>query len=419
MIMAQAIYKQNNGYFSVPWENMSKHNKHELGSLTPEQQAQFQQHVNRMNADLYFLRANNMELPEYYRKNAEKLVKYWCDDSRYTEEMKKNTEVTIAEENFVLDREKARSYYKANVGAQIFQRVTSPLGFFQWDLKQYLLQKVRGNVIKFGRRFENPRFLHLKTSHQSDSGMGWYMGYKISRWDLLANAGEFFDMQYETILEAANLMGRAGSEHVLTGTTCPSVDLDDSGGEASNIGLTGFTNNANLQDFTIATPTTYNNVFLGVHSGLADLKTSYAADYKIIISTSGLAHQVELNENSNTDRTEKQKFAMDLVGPGNHIKEWWVADALNGVTQSPANTAQAMVILNLDPRLMDRKIVLGLQTIPFLKDKGWADDIQEVMVAADILRYKIRDTSLNAFPGTKEAAVTTTDTGIMSDGRFM
>lgn len=414
----QTAYKQNNRYFNVPWEQMSKNNSHELGSLTPEQQVKFQNHVNRMNADLYYLRANNMQLPEYYRVNAKKLVKYWCDDSRYSEIMKKNTEVTIAEENYVLDREKARAYYRANVGGQIVQRITSPLGFFKWDIQQHLIQKVRGNVIKFGRRFENPRFLQLKTSKQQDSGMGWYMGYKISRWDLLANAGEFFDMQYETVLEASTLMGQAASEHVLTGTTTPDVDLDDAGGDATGIGITGFTNHASLVDFTIPTPTTYNNVFLGAHAGLAPLKTSRGANYKVMISTSGLAHQVELNENANTDRTEKQKFMMDLVGPTNHIKEWWVADGLNGTTNAPAKTAQAAVILNLDPRLMDRKIILGLQTIPFLKGKGWQDDVQEVMVAADILRFKIRD-SMNAFPGVKEAAVTTSDTGIMDDGRFM
>ena len=400
--------KDRNELFSVPWENVSENRINELGQKRIES---FDKSVNRMNADLMVLRQNNYTAPKYYHDLSKDMCEYWMDSANYSDIQRKNTAVTIAEETYVLDREKARTYYDTNIAGQIFAPVTRPLSRFKWDVKHYLIQKV-ANVAKFSRDFDKPRMVKLKTSSQLDKGTGWYLGYQISRWQLLENQGELFDLQFETMLEAAFQMGRLAHEHILTGSTVEHGGTDDMGEAGSGMALTGFVNNGSVQSFTLSTPSTYLNIYKGFRDALADLKKVYASDNVVGIVTAGLIDQAERNVHTYLDQTELELIKKRL---GNRIKQLWICEQLTGAAITAAT--QKAFFIKLDPRLMSRLIVLPLQTLPSEK-KNWRDDISEVMLAADVLRYQKYDTTENAFPATAAASLTTTSIGIDNNGRF-
>jgi hypothetical protein len=67
---------------------------------------------------------------------------------------------------------------------------------------------------------------------------------------------------------------------------------------------------------------------------------------------------------------------------------------------------------------MNRLIILPLQTLPS-EQKMWKDDVNEVMLAADILRFNPYDTTENAFPVTYSGSLTTADLGFLSNTRLV
>lgn len=404
--------------FSIPWENQDPSG---LGGLSPEKKQRLNKAVDRMNADYNYLqmykRANGSYVPKQYYEYGKIIVDSFTNSPKFNPNTRKNTEVTIAEETFVLDREKARVYYEENIMAQIFDPVTRPLNKFKWDIRQHAIKKME-NAVKFGRRFDEPRFIQLQISDQMDKGVGWYLGYQINRWDLLENEGELFDLQYETMLEAATQMARAANEHIATGSTTIIGVTDDMGEAGSGSQITGFLNNGSAQSFTVSTLTTYKNILTGLKNGLSDLKTVHATKNVILIWTAGIPDQAELNYPTygHGNYNEWDEIQRVLVGPMKPIKQVWCSDKVIGST--PGTSTQAAALVALDPRLMSRLIVLPLQTLPSL-EKNWQDDISEVMLAADILRYNVRaDSNVNAFPLTLATSLTTTNLGYRSEERM-
>jgi len=284
-------------------------------------------------------------------------------------------------------------------------------------VKQHSIKKIE-NAVKFGRQFKEPRYIEVTPSTQFDKGMGWYLGYQINRFDLLQNKGDLFDLQYETMLEAATQMARAANEHVLLGTYGALGTPDGLGEAGSGLLYTGMVNNTGNQSFTTSTLTTYLNIYKGIKAGLADLKTVHASKNVIMLTTAGIPDQAESNlpAYGHGDYDEMDHIQRKLVGPGKPIKQWWVSDKLPGATIT--KDLQQIILLVLDPRLMNRLIVLPLQTLPVM-DKTFQDDVSEVMLAADILRYNVRaDSDVNAFPCTVSSALSTTNTGYRSEERI-
>lgn len=399
------------GPLSIPWENQDPSG---LGGLSNKKKARLEQSVNRMNSDLrnlQYYKQFGYDIPKDYMDYAKNIVA----GSTLSSVDRKNTEVTIAEETYVIDREKARVYYENNIAAQIFNRVQRPLTKFKWEVKQYALKGIP-QAVKYTKKFSTPKYINLELSDQYDTGIGWYVGYKINRFDLLENKGELFDIQYETMLEASTQMARAANQHIFSGYGDKA--LDDAGNASSSIGKTGFCNNSSNQTFTISTPSTYGNITSGIKSGLSDLKKVYASNYTICLMTAGLVDQMELNHTTYSEgvNTEYDQFMKRLVGPNKPIKEFWTSDNFTGETVTLAK--QKAFLIKLDERLMNRLMVLPLQTIP-TTEKTFDDDISEIMLAADIIRFNPRaDTTVNPFPATISGAVTTTNLGYLSEERI-
>lgn len=397
-------------FFSVPWDNVDS----SVSQLPEDKKKRANQACNDMNKDLFMMRVNSWQPPKEYMEFAKRLVANNTQDAGWVKN-RKNTEVTIAEETYILDRQKARTYYDINIAAQIFAPVTRPAGRYKWDAKHYLIQK-QENASKFSREFDNPRMIQLKVSPQLDGGIGWYLGYRINRWALMENEGEFFDLQFETMLEASAQMGRTAHEHILTGTTIEHGGKSDAGAAGSTLAMTGLTNDASMQAFVMADPTVWLNIIKGLRLGLADLKKVFATGNVVMITTAGLVEQAESNYATYYNWTERDEIEKQLVGPNKPIKSWWTTDQLTGAAIS--NTTQKVVLIKLDPRLLNRILVLPLQTIPLL-EKKYADDVAEIMVAGDILRYNLYDSVENAFPATAEDALTTAGVGYRTNGRVL
>lgn len=407
-------------HFSIPWENQDKSG---LGGLSDDKKILVNTAVNRMNADFGYLQQlkhqNGFCAPKIYHEYAHEITESWKNRPGYSDIKNiKNTEVTLAEETFVLDREKARVYYEQNIAAQIYQPITRPLSKFKWDVRQHSIKK-QEHAVKFSREFAEPTYIQLKISEQYDKGIGWYVGYQINRWQLLENQGELFDLQFETMLEASTQMARAANEHLFTGTTTIVGTRADDGEAGAGLAKTGFTNNASNQTHSTAALTTYLNIFKGIKAGLAKLKTVHASKNVIMIATAGIWDQMELNYPTygHGDYDEYDHIARKLIGPNKPIKAAYSSDKLLGAT--PTLSTQAYILHVLDPRLMNRLVVFPLQTIPVL-DKIYSDSISEIMIAGDILRYNVRaDSNVNAFPASISASLTTTTLGYRSEERIL
>jgi hypothetical protein len=392
--------------YSAPYDNAGTN--HEIGGLSPERRKKFDASITRMNADIYWLRMNGGAIPQIYRDHAKTIVEHSIHSASVSPDQKKNTMVSVSEDLYVLDREKARTYYQSNYAGQVFEPITRVLGSFKWDIKQYLIQKL-GDKVKFTRNFKSPKYISVQTSEQQDVGVGWYVGYQFDRFDLAANQGEFFDLQYEVMMEAMSQMGRLAHEHLLTGTTVEHGGADDSG-STSILDKKGFLNHGSAQTFTTSTLNTYNNLYKALLEALADLKKCYATTNRVLISSAGIHSQALANYNTYTDMSEFTKMTRDLIGPGKPISAWHVMDQVTGAAIS--TSTQAWYLLALDPRLLSRLIILPLQTLPTM-DKTFVDDISEVVLAGDILRFSPYDTTENVFPVSGSASLTTADVGIV------
>lgn len=398
-------------WFDVAWDNADN----KLNALPEDRKENLNKSTNRLNEDLYKLRYYRNQgvnvIPEYYNDHAKKVMEM-MDDSVLNGRSNAEVSTMIMEEAYVLDREKARVYYENNIFSQIFASVTQPLGRFRWDLKQYGIQKIR-DAVKWTKDFADPNYIQLKVSNQFDTGIGMYVGYQISKTQLMQNDGNLFDLQHELVLQASEQIGRAMNERIATGTTTTITIPNDDGASAPT--YTGFLNHANTQDFAIGTTSTWGNWIKGIKAGLADLKTVRGTRNIVMLMTAGCHSQMEANYPSygRGDYTEWDEVQRRFIGPNKPIKRAYISDKILGST--PSASTQGMILIDIEQRYMDRKLVLPLQTWPSL-EKTWAEDIKEVMVVGDIIRHKLRpNTSVNAFPVTKEDSLTTADTGYLEE----
>jgi hypothetical protein len=327
-----------------------------------------------------------------------------------------NTDVvtTIEEEIHATDAVKARVYYENNLMSQIFDSVTSPLGKFRFDIRQYGIQ-LATNPVKFSRTFDNATYTQVKIGDQKDTGIGLYAGYSISKMQLMESEGDFFDYEFELAAETSRQLGRAMNEHIATGTTTIlGIPRDDQGAGAA---LTGFLNNSSNQGFDISTTTTWLNWIKGFIAALADLKKCRGPGDIICIMSSGCHSQMMANYPTygKGDWNEWDEFNKRFVGYDKPIKRVYISDKITGSTLT--TSTQCVVLMKLGEQFIDRKIVLPLQTWSSI-NKTYSEDIKQIMVVADILRFRYRpDTTTNPFPVTIETGLTTTDLGYLEEQR--
>lgn len=405
----------NKAWYSLEWENADKSN---LLGLTVEKQNELENMVQFGNDMLFHLRLarnNGVELiPESYRELAK-------DRAQFIENgnpaIRDNAEVvtTIMEESYVMDAIKARVYYEENIMAKIFAPVTSPLAKFQWDIKRYGIKPAR-NPVKFSRTFNDPDFTMVEITSQMDSGMGLYGAYSIGKVQLMQGEGQFFDLEYEVSTETARYMGRAMNEHIAVGTTSTLGVKWDDGGAGNTTDFTGFFNNANNQTFSVSTLTTYKNIILGTRAALADLKTVRGPGIIVCVVSAGILTQLESNYptygfGNYTEWDEWKRLFLDT----GKINQVWTSDKCIGAAVTTSN--QYMFLMKLSPNYMDRKLCLPLQTWSTI-DKTYQEDVKEIMVVGDIIRFNLRpDTTTNPFPITAATSLTTTDTGDREETR--
>ncbi|MHA1748383.1 MAG: hypothetical protein ACTSYF_07025 [Promethearchaeota archaeon] len=398
--------------FNIDWDRQDPSG---IGGLSEEKKEKLSKSVERMNRDLLWLRTfrnNGVDLiPKFYENTAKKIAKEFIPQEFKANRSNAEIVTTIEEELLVVDREKARAYYAENIAAQIFTPVTSPLGKVKFEIKQYGIKKAT-DVVKFTRSFSEPRYVQVQISNQTDDGIGLYGGYSITKMQLIQSQGELFDLEFELARELSEQLGRAMNSHIFTGTTTiEGIPMDD--GETSTQ-YTGFLNHGSTQDFTIGTGSTWGSWIKGFKSGLSTLKTVRGERNIICIMSSGCLDQMQSNYPSygNGNYNEWDEVTKRYSGI---IKQFWVSDKLLGSTLDASH--QAVILIDVEKRYMDRKIFLPLQTWSSL-EKQWDNDIKRVMLVGDIIRHKLRpDTSINAFPVTKEDGITTATTGSISETR--
>jgi hypothetical protein len=362
-------------------------------NLKKEEQVKFQGFVNRLNRIANIGRRNG--LPARYRGMAKKIK------SRTNA-----SQAMMDEQYYALDSTIVRTLYSADVFAQMLsgQGVTTSAN--SWEVKNYRL--LEDSIMpELDKSFRNPPLITLGLDSNYTQGLGSAISYEIPWTEIAQTRGGIYSPDFYYAMVAAERMGRFLDYLGWHGSASALVSAD-------NAGIKGLVNSAGAaaNTFSAATLTTFGNVRTALMNAMAALVNVYQPGKLVLITTRGIATQALINMNAYNNVTELELIKRDLMGPGK-IAEWWVSDRIYNSATAPTNSQQAMVLCKFGPTLQKNSVVYPLQTKPML-DKKYSEDIKEAILYGNVLtQYNVA-----SWPVATAASLTTTNAGIVQDGRF-
>jgi len=339
---------------------------------------------------------------------------YVSHTHRYNEVMKRYNiaSVLTQEQLYEIDTTFAQTYYDNNVTAQILAPITKVMPIPKWQSKMYTVSGDKyPNFVE--KDFNNIAWFRLGVDQTFEGGLGQVIGYHLP-WTVIDEGREgLYDIQSWHALKAGVMMGKNWEERYWFG----SAGLNTTG----DIGVTGLLNEADLTSAYGAGATDDNNVtaaldidftlerFLGV------LKTVYESGDIIVCSTPGIAEELLYHDQATTGLTElevvwKKYFATGL------IQEWWIVNEMAEETLAAAK--QTFIMFKRSPLTMSREIIYPLQTVP-VDMKLWRKDIKEVMLQADLIKWRNTSAAVPAMHLTVNLDVTASKVGLFQNGLFL
>lgn len=332
---------------------------------------------------------------------------------RYNEVFKKLNVASILtqEQLYEIDTTFAQTYYDNNVTSQILAPITKVMPLPKWQSKMYTVSGDKyPNFVE--KDFNNIAWFRLGVDKVFEGGLGQIIGYHLP-WTVIDEGRDgLYDIQTWHALKAGVMMGKNWEERFWFG----------SGGlhSTADIGVTGLLNDANLtdtyaggnndNDFTTAL-----DVDLTLRTFLGGLRGVYEAGDIVICSTAGIAEELLLHDQATTGLTElevvwKKYFATGL------IQEWWIVNEM--AEETLATTKQTFIMFKRSPLTMSREIIYPLQTVP-VDMKLWRKDIKEVMLQADLIKWRNYEAALPAMHTAVLLDCTTTAIGNFHNGLFL
>lgn len=320
--------------------------------------------------------------------------------------------VLTQEQLYEIDTTFAQTYYDNNVTSQILAPVTKVMRSPKWQSKMYTVSGDKyPNFVE--KDFNNIAWFRLGVDKVFEGGLGQVIGYHLP-WTLIDESRDgLYDIQAWHALKSGMMMGKNWEERYWFG----------SGGlhSTSDIGVTGLLNEANLsalfsvgagEDNNVTTALDLDfsfNLFLG------GLKNVYEAGDVVVCSTPGIAQELLLHDQATTGLTElevlwKKYFATGLV------QEWWIINEMAEETLSTSK--QTFIMFKRSPLTMSREIIYPLQTVP-VDMKLWKKDIKEVMLQADLIKWRNTSAGLPSMHSGVLLDVTSTAVGLFQNGLFL
>ena len=320
--------------------------------------------------------------------------------------------VLTQEQLYEIDTTFAQTYYDNNVTSQILAPVTKVMRSPKWQSKMYTVSGDKyPNFVE--KDFNNIAWFRLGVDKVLEGGLGQVIGYHLP-WTLIDESRDgLYDIQAWHALKSGMMMGKNWEERFWFG----------SGGlhSTSDIGVTGLLNEADLsalysvgagEDNNVTTALDLDftfNLFLG------GLKTVYEAGDIVVCSTPGIAQELLLHDQATTGLTElevlwKKYFATGLV------QEWWIVNEMAEETLSTSK--QTFIMFKRSPLTMSREIIYPLQTVP-VDMKLWKKDIKEVMLQADLIKWRNTAAGLPSMHAGVNLDITSTAVGLFHNGLFL
>lgn len=316
------------------------------------------------------------------------------------------------EQLYEIDTTFAQTYYDNNVTSQVLAPVTRVMPSPKWQSKMYT---VSGDTYpNFTEKdFNNIAWFKLGVEASLEGGLGQIIGYHLP-WTILDESRDgLYDIQAWHALKSGVMMGKNWEERYWFG----------SGGlhSTATLGVTGLLNEADLTSAYGAGAGDDNNVgtaldidytlerFLGV------LRTVYESGDIVVCSTAGIAEELLCHDQATTGLTElevvwKKYFATGL------IQEWWVINEM--AEETLATDKQTFIMFKRSPLTMSREIIYPLQTIP-IDYKFWKRDVKEVMLQADLIKWRNTSAAVPAMHTTVNLDVTSSKVGLFQNGLFL
>ena len=339
---------------------------------------------------------------------------YRAHTNRYNSAFKRMNiaSVLTQEQLYEIDTTFAQTYYDSNVTQQILAPVTKVMPIPKWQSKMYT---VSGDAYpNFTEKdFNNIAWFRLGVDQTMEGGLGQIIGYHLP-WTTIDEGKEgLYDIQTWHALKAGVMMGKNWEERYWFG----SGGLNSTG----DIGVTGLLNEADLSALYAAGANDDNNVtaaldidftlnlFLGV------LKSIHEPGDIVVCSTPGMAQELLSHDQATTGLTEleviwKKYFATGL------IQEWWIVNEMAEETLAAAK--QTFIMFKRSPLTMSREIIYPLQTVP-VGAKTWQKDIKEVMLQADLIKWRNTSAAVPAMHTTVDLDITATNIGLFHNGLFL
>lgn len=382
------------------------------GQDNPEWQESMSKWYNRLNAEEkgYFDR-----LAGHIQNPISRIpLEYQSHTQRYNEFLKRENIASqlTQEQLYEIDTVFAQTYYDNNVTSQVLAPITTVMSTPKWQSKMYTISGDKyPNFVE--KDFNSIAWFKLGVDQSFEGGLGQIIGYHLP-WTLVDESREgLYDIQSWHALKAGIMMGKNWEERYWFG----SGGLHTTG----DIGVTGLLNEADLtqaygggagddNNWGTALDVDYTlNRFLGV------LKTVYEPGTIVVCSTPGIAEELLLHDQATTGLTElevvwKKYFATGL------ISEWWIINEM--AEEALATGKQTFIMFKRSRYTMAREIIYPLQTMP-VGGKFFEKDIKEVMLQADLIKW--RNTAA-AVPAVHTAVVldnTTTNVGLFQNGLFL
>jgi len=339
---------------------------------------------------------------------------YRTHTGRYNEAFKRMNiaSVLTQEQLYEIDTTFAQTYYDNNVTSQILAPVTKVMPIPKWQSKMYTVSGDKyPNFVE--KDFNNIAWFRLGVDQSFEGGLGQIIGYHLP-WTVIDEGREgLYDIQSWHALKAGVMMGKNWEERYWFG----SGGLHSTG----DIGVTGLLNEASLtqlygggagddNNWGTALDTDYTlKRFLGV------LKSIHEAGDIVICSTPGIAEELLSHDQATTGLTEleviwKKYFATGL------IQEWWIVNEM--AEETLAVGKQTFIMFKRSPLTMSREIIYPLQTVP-VDMKLWRKDIKEVMLQADLIKWRNTDAGVPAVHTDVVLDNTTTNVGLFHNGLFL
>lgn len=333
---------------------------------------------------------------------------------RYNEVMKRFNiaSVLTQEQLYEIDTTFAQTYYDNNVTAQILAPITKVMPIPKWQSKMYTVSGDKyPNFVE--KDFNNIAWFRLGVDQSFEGGLGQVIGYHLP-WTVIDEGREgLYDIQAWHALKAGVMMGKNWEERYWFG----SGGLNSTG----DIGVTGLLNEADLTSAYGAGANDDNDVtaaldidftlerFLGV------LKSVLESGDIVVCSTPGIAEELLYHDQATTGLTEleviwKKYFATGL------IQEWWIVNEMAEETLAAAK--QTFIMFKRSPLTMSREIIYPLQTVP-VDMKLWRKDIKEVMLQADLIKWRNTSAAVPAMHTAVNLDVTASKIGLFQNGLFL